>query len=142
MVFNERKHYKQLQKEAHKAGNKELEDLYSARQQTKKITINAMYGVCLTKSFHLYSIDCARAITRCARVTLRDWLSKNINDYYPTTAFVGELEREFSSVTITANGTEYKFGYNEEITIQRNGEEMKIPANQFNKETDLLGIDD
>ena len=95
MVFNERKHYKDLKKEAHKAGNKDLENLYDARQQVKKITINAMYGVCLTKSFHLYSIDCARAITRCARVTLRDWLSKSINDYYPTKGFISELEKEF-----------------------------------------------
>ena len=101
-----------------------------------------MYGVCLTKSFHLYSIDCARAITRCARVTLRDWLSKYINEYYPTKAFISELEKEFGNVTITANGIDYKFGYNEEITIQRNGEEMKIPAEKFNKETDLLGIED
>ena len=56
--------------------------------------------------------------------------------------FISDLEKEFGSVTISANGIEYKFGYNEEITIQRNGEEMKIHANQFNKETDLLGIDD
>ena len=87
-------------------------------------------------------MDCARAITRCARVTLRDWLSNSINGYYPTKGFIGDLEKEFGIVTIVADGTEYKFGYNEEITIQRNGEEMKIPANEFNKETDLLGIED
>ena len=131
-----------MKKEAHKAGNKDLENLYEARQQTKKITINAMYGVCLTKSFHLYSIDCARAITRCARVTLRDWLTGSISKYYPTKGFISDLEKEFGSVTITSNGFDYKFGYNEKITIQRNGEEMKIPANQFNKETDLLGVED
>lgn len=90
----------------------------------------------------MYDIDCARAITRAARVTLRDWLSKSVNDFYPTKGFIGELEKEFGTVTIMANGTEYKFGYNETITVQRNGEEMKILANQFNKETDLLGIDE
>lgn len=95
MVFDERKHYKDLKKQAHKDGNKDLEDLYDARQGVKKIIINSMYGVCLTSSFHLYDIDCARAITRCARVTLRDWLSKSINDYYPTKGFIGELEKEF-----------------------------------------------
>lgn len=142
LVFDERKEYKRLMKEAHKNGDKDLEDLYDARQSVKKIIINSMYGVCLTNSFHLYDIDCARAITRCARVTLRDWLSKSINDYYPTKGFIDELEKEFGTVNIVANGTEYKFGYNEEITIQRNGEEMKILANQFNKETDLLGIED
>jgi len=90
----------------------------------------------------LYSVDCARAITRCARCTLRDWLTGSISEYYPTKGFISDLEKEFSTVTIIADGTEYKFGYNEEITIQRNGEEMKIPANKFNKETDLLGIED
>ena len=119
-----------------------MEDLYDARQAVKKIIINSMYGVCLTSSFHLYDIDCARAITRCARVTLRDWLTGSISKYYPTKGFISDLEKEFGFVTITTNGTEYKFGYNEKITIQRNGEEMKIPANQFNKETDLLGIED
>ena len=94
-VFNERKHYKDLKKQAHKAGNKDLEKLYDARQGVKKIIINSMYGTCLTSSFHLYSIDCARAITRCARVTLRDWLSKSINDYYPTAGFLKDIEKEF-----------------------------------------------
>ena len=94
-VFDERKECKNKMKAAHKAGNKDEEKLWDARQQTKKLTINSTYGVCLTPSFHLYSIDCARAITRCARVTLRDWLSKNINDYYPTKGFIGELEKEF-----------------------------------------------
>lgn len=100
-----------------------------------------MYGTCLTSSFHLYSIDCARAITMCARRTLRDWLSKSINEFYPTIGYVNEIEKEFSTVTIMANDTEYKFGYNEEITVQRNGEELKILANKFNKDTDLLGIE-
>lgn len=95
LVFDERKEYKRLMKEAHKNGNKDLEDLYDARQGVKKIIINSMYGVCLTSSFHLYDIDCARAITRCARVTLRDWLAKNANDFYPTAGFIGELEKEF-----------------------------------------------
>ena len=95
LVFDERKEYKRLMKEAHKAGNKDLEDLYDARQGVKKIIINSMYGTCLTSSFHLYSIDCARAITRCARVTLRDWLSKSINDYYPTEGFLKAIEKEF-----------------------------------------------
>ena len=130
-----------MKKEAHKAGNKDLENLYEARQQTKKITINAMYGVCLTKSFHLYSIDCARAITRCARVTLRDWLTKSINEYYTTQNWLNEIKKEFSTITISADGEEYEFDYNEEIAVQRNDEVIKIPAHKFNKDTDLLGID-
>ena len=72
----------------------------------------------------------------------RDWLTGSISKYYPTKGFISDLEKEFGSVTITSNGFDYKFGYNEKITIQRNGEEMKIPANQFNKETDLLGVED
>lgn len=95
LVFDERAECKKKMKEAHKAGDKDLEDLYDARQGVKKIIINSMYGVCLTSSFHLYDIDCARAITRCARVTLRDWLAKSANDFYPTAGFIKSLETEF-----------------------------------------------
>ncbi len=100
-----------------------------------------MQGTCLTSSFPLYRIDCARAITRCARVTLRDWLSKSINDYYPTENWLNEIEKEFSTITIKADGEEYEFDYNEEIIVERNGNVIQIPAYKFNKDTDLLGIE-
>ena len=142
MVFDERKEYKRLMKEAHKAGNKDLENLYDARQAVKKIIINSTYGVCLTSTFHLYDIDCARAITRCARVTLRDWLSKPINDYYVTKHYISDLEKQFKLIKfVFENKTKY-FLDDEEITILRNNVEMKILAKEFNKETDLLGIDE
>lgn len=93
--------------------------------------------------FHLFDIDCARAITRCARVTLRDWLSKYVNDYYVTKYFIKDLETEFSKVHITLPDNSVKtFYYNDKITVQRNNEVIEILAKDFNKETDLLGIDE
>lgn len=90
----------------------------------------------------MYDIDCARAITRCARVTLRDWLSKPINDYYVTKHYISDLEKQFKLIKfVFENKTKY-FLDDEEITILRNNVEMKILAKEFNKETDLLGIDE
>lgn len=47
-VFNERKHYKTLMKEAKKNHDYEKAALYDNRQGVKKIIINSMYGVCLS----------------------------------------------------------------------------------------------
>ena len=79
-VFAERKVYKNKEKECHKKGDKAGEHLYHNRQMTKKLIINSVYGVSLANSFALYDPDVARAICRCARVTLRDWLTKNLKD--------------------------------------------------------------
>ena len=94
-VFAERKYWKDKKKEAHKEHNKELEDIAETRQLVKKRIINSAYGTFLCPSFHLYSIDVGRAITRCARVTLRDWLTKNVNDFYVSKYFIKDLEKEF-----------------------------------------------
>lgn len=141
-VFDERKHYKALAKEALKKGDKHMAAIYDNRQGIKKIIINSMYGVCLTPSFHLYDIDCARSITRCARVTLRDWLKKSLDSYYISTALLSDVQKYFGNIKIDANGKTYTYKYTETITVMRDDNEMKIPAYQFNKDTDLLGVDD
>ena len=92
-VFDERKHYKDLMKQAEKAGDAKLAALYDNRQGVKKIIINSMYGVCLAPSFHMYDIDCARAITRCARVTLRDWLKRYVEKYYVSQALLSDVQK-------------------------------------------------
>ena len=73
---------KNKEKECEAAGDVLGAHLNHNRQMTKKLIINSVYGVSLTNSFPLYDPDCARAICRCARVTLRDWLSKYNNEYY------------------------------------------------------------
>lgn len=142
MVFDQRAEFKRLMKNAHKEHNDELENLFDTRQNIKKLTINSMYGVCLTPTFHLYDLDCARSITRCARVTLRDWLSKNVNDYYVSKFFIKDLEKQMKTVTLTVGSKSYTYLDNEMITVQRDGQEIQITASEFNKETDLLGVND
>ena len=139
-VFDERKHYKDLQEEAENAGNTELANLYDNRQGVKKIIINSVYGVSLATGFHLYDPDCARVICRSARVTLRDWLTRYLNEYYVSKAIIKDVEKEYYKVTLTAGGQEHTFFYYDKITVMRNGKEMTIRAYEFNKETDLLGI--
>lgn len=92
-VFDERKHYKKLAKEAEAAGDKIMAGVYDNRQGIKKIIINSMYGVCLAPTFHLYDIDCARSITRCARVTLRDWLKKYLDQYYVSLKLLSDVQK-------------------------------------------------
>lgn len=92
-VFDERKHYKKLAKEAEAAGDKIMAGVYDNRQGIKKIIINSMYGVCLAPTFHLYDIDCARSITRCARVTLRDWLKKYLDQYYVSVKMLSDVQK-------------------------------------------------
>ena len=141
-VFDERKHYKDLMKQAEKAGDAKLAALYDNRQGVKKIVINSMYGVCLAPGFHMYDIDCARAITRCARVTLRDWLKKYLDKYYVSEKMLTDVQTYFGKVEITVENKTIEFGYMDDITVLRNGNEIKIKAHEFNKETDLLGIDE
>lgn len=92
-VFDERAQYKKLAKEAEARGDKAMASVYDNRQGVKKIIINSMYGVCLAPGFHMYSIDCARAITRCARVTLRDWLKRYVEKYYVSQALLSDVQK-------------------------------------------------
>lgn len=95
-VFAERKVWKKKEEKAIEDGDLELANLCHNRQMTKKLIINSVYGVSLAGSFHLYNPDCARAICRCARVTLRDWLSKYCNNYYTSEACIDDIEKYFN----------------------------------------------
>lgn len=95
-VFAERKIWKKKEGEAIEAGNTEEAGLYHNRQMTKKLIINSVYGVSLATGFHLYNPDCARAICRCARVTLRDWLSRYCNEYYVSKQLIKDTEKYFN----------------------------------------------
>lgn len=94
-VFAERKEYKRLKAEAGERGDTVEKMRCHNIQLNKKNIINSLYGVCLSPTFHLYNIDCARAICRCARVTLRDWLTKCLNDYYKSSSFIKDVEKYY-----------------------------------------------
>lgn len=80
-IFDERKYFKKLQKEATAAGDKALAAYYDSQQHIRKILINSMYGVLANKFFHFYDVDNARAITRGGRVTVR-YLAACTNSYF------------------------------------------------------------
>lgn len=94
-VFAERKEYKRLKAEAGERGDNVEKMRCHNIQLNKKNIINSLYGVCLSPTFHLYNIDCARAICRCARVTLRDWLTRYLNEYYKSPSFIKDVEKYF-----------------------------------------------
>lgn len=139
-VFAERKVWKNKEAEAIAEGNTELAGLYHNRQMTKKLIINSVYGVSLASGFHLYNPDCARAICRCARVTLRDWLSRYCNEYYVSKQILKDMNKYFPTVVITVNNKDYAFVRDEKITVMRNNEVIDIEAKDFNIETDMLGV--
>lgn len=141
-VFDERAHFKALKKEAKKNGDKLGVNKNDNKQRVKKEIINSMYGVCLASSFHLYDVDCARAITRCARVTLRDCLYGGLNKYYTSNKLINEVCRYFGTTKIKTVDHVYEFDNRAEINVLRNGEVITIKACDFNKETDLLGVED
>lgn len=95
-VFAERKIYKNKEKECEAAGDVLGAHLNHNRQMTKKLIINSVYGVSLTSSFPLYDPDCARAICRCARVTLRDWLSVYCNEYYTSAKLIKDVQKYYN----------------------------------------------
>jgi len=128
-VFDERKQYKKLMKEAKKNGDMALAALYDNRQGIKKIIINSMYGVCLTASFHMYDIDCARSITRCARVTLRDWLKKYLDQYYVSTAMLSDVQKHWG-ITLK-NTTPLKIKNRECVCVHADTDSLYFCINEL-----------
>lgn len=139
-VFAERKIWKAKEEEAIEAGDKEMENLCHNRQMTKKLIINSVYGVSLAPTFHLYDPDVARCICRCARVTLRDWLSRYCNEYYCSKQILSDLNKYFPTVVITVNSRDYAYLRTDKITVMRNDKVMDIEAKDFNVNTDMLGL--
>jgi hypothetical protein len=118
----------------------ELANLCHNRQMTKKLIINSMYGVSLAQGFHFYDPDIARCICRCARVTLRDWLSRYCNEYYISTKLLNDMNKYFPTIIITVNNIDYAYLRDDKITVMRNNNIIEIEAKDFNKDTDLLGL--
>ena len=104
-IFEERLKFKLLMQEAEKAGDKVAADRYRTLQLTRKKLINSLYGACLYNNFHLFNIDCARSITRCARVTIR-YLKDNTDKYYRSERILRDSMEFFPVIRI--NGKWYK----------------------------------
>lgn len=104
-IFDERLKFKLLMQDAEKKGDLVAADRYRTLQLTRKKLINSLYGACLYKNFHLFNIDCARSITRCARVTIR-YLKDNTDKYYRSEQILRDSMKFFPVIRI--NGKWYK----------------------------------
>jgi DNA polymerase elongation subunit (family B) len=80
-IFKERKLFKNKMFEARDSGDRSLENYYKRQQLIRKILINSMYGVLGNKHFHLFNLDCARAITLSGQDIIK-FISNSSNDYF------------------------------------------------------------
>ena len=140
VVFEEREYFNKQKKKYQKLKDNVKAQFFDVKQNNKKTIINSCYGVSLNKQFHLFDIDVARCITRSARCTIR-YIKETTNNYYVSDQIKRDIMKHFPTVTIEYGGQIKKFKKNEEITIMRNNKIMKIKAYEFNKDTDLLGIE-
>lgn len=136
-VFAERLDAKAKKKEFEKAGDEVRAAYYERVQQCKKLVINSCYGVCLNANFHLYDIDCARAITRGGRDTIR-YIRDCTNKYYTSKQMMSDLKTYFPIIKIElANDIKY-YKFDEKIPVIRNGELLEVVPADFNEKTDLV----
>ena len=95
VVFDERKKFKMKMFE-HEKGSEKY-NKYNRLQGTRKILINAMYGVLILEYFHFYDVDNARAITRGARQLIR-YLSSSAINYMKSQEFADICGQTFNKV--------------------------------------------
>lgn len=140
-VFAERKHFKKLMKEAHKAGDFVKEAQYDNIQHGKKIIINSVYGVSLNENFHFFDIDCARSITRCARVCIR-YLKEYTNKYYTSKQILKDSMNFFPVINLRYDNTDHWFKKTDKIHVLEisSNTEMDIEAQFFDKDKYLLDV--
>lgn len=140
-VFAERLTAKDEKKKAIK--NKDLNgELYwEFKQLAKKLIINSCYGVCLNTNFHLFDIDCARAITRGGRDTIR-YLRDCNNAYYVSKQFLKDAKTYFPSIKITTSSDTKYYKLNETIPVLRNNKLVDVSVTDYDEKTDLVCFTD
>lgn len=104
-IFDERLEFKHKMIEAEKNGDAVAADRYRTLQLSRKKLINSLYGACLYSKFRLFNLECARSITRCARVTIR-YLKDATDSFYRSREILDESLRYFPVIFI--NGKWHK----------------------------------
>ena len=136
-VFAERLDAKSKEKAARDSHNIVDEKYWCYKQLAKKLIINSCYGVCLNANFHMYDIDCARAITRGGRDTIR-FLRECNNRYYTSRQMISDLKKYFPCIKIElSNETKY-YKYDEKIPVLRKGELLEVVPDEFDEHTDKI----
>ena len=141
-VFAERAMYKKLKKEAHEAGDFVKELIYDNLQLGKKEIINSVYGVSLNSNFHLFNIDCARSITRCARVTIR-YIKAYTNKYYVSRQILKDSVNYFPTINLRYNNKDHWYRENDMIKVHdMHGQIFDMPVKNFDPSLYMLDVTD
>lgn len=139
-VFAERAMYKKLKKEAHEAGDFVKELIYDNLQLGKKEIINSVYGVSLNSNFHLFNIDCARSITRCARVTIR-YIKAYTNKYYVSRQILKDSVNYFPTINLRYNNKDHWYRENDMIKVHdMHGQIFDMPVKNFDPSLYMLDV--
>lgn len=136
-VFSERLAAKAELKKALHAHDDVMEVYWDKKQRCKKTIINSCYGVCLNANFHLYDIDCARAITRGGRDTIRYLMSCN-NNYYTSKRFLQDAKKYFPSIKIELSDCVKYYKADELIPVIRDGELIEVLPEDYLEKTDKV----
>lgn len=105
ILFDERVKYKNLSKDAYKAGNKSEGDEYDIKQYVRKILINSIYGALGMAGFRFYDRDNAEAITLSGQ-DVSQYSAKFVNKWYKDNYGVDEnnvIYGDTDSLNITNN---------------------------------------
>lgn len=79
-LFMQRKHFKNLMKQAKQAGNEADVRKYDLLQKAAKIAINSAYGALGNAYFRYYDLRNAEAVTLTGQVIIK-WAAKHFNEY-------------------------------------------------------------
>jgi DNA polymerase elongation subunit (family B) len=80
-LFNDRKKYQALLKDAKKAGDKKLQSKYHNRQRALKDILNSGYGALANQYFRWFNFDLAEAITSSGQFTIRT-VANYVNNWF------------------------------------------------------------
>jgi DNA polymerase elongation subunit (family B) len=80
-IFNERKEFQKLKKQAKADNDDKLYEYYDSQQLIRKIQINSVYGCMLQKYFHYYDADNGAVITAGGRDAIQ-YISNCINTFF------------------------------------------------------------
>jgi DNA polymerase elongation subunit (family B) len=122
-VYAERKYFKKLWLKA-KAEKDEVGTIrYFVEQRTRKTIINSVYGALLYPKFRFYNIDCARAITRGARCTIRS-LIEATDEFYKSDAILKSANKYLPTIKITFDNGKIDYFYPDDL-VEVNGQKVK-----------------
>ncbi len=129
--FDKRVEFRKKAKEFADAGDESQYNFYNQRQKIQKVLLNSFYGVLGLKSFRLYDLDNAGAITAVGQVVIKstaDMLNKRYVQIIGGSPVKVEME----------DGTYREIFPNQPVMVIRNGVQMNIIGNELQEGDDLI----